>query len=368
MSAYLGLVAASNKKLNSLIVICLPLQGCDCDVLLNTSPVVATTCRAQMNRPPSCILCLDDSKPLTEEHIFPDAAGGGIKIHLLCKECNSLFGSKIDVPYVEQKHIQLARSILKIEGKTGRIPQAFSDIHTISEGDKLIKIKLDSNFKPKIIQQAPNIQISESGSLIFNLQSDISNKKQIPIIISKSMRRFFESDDGKRLGWTKEKQENSIQKIIENSQKLEPKSTKIDTALSGRWTIDLKAIFAEHIKVIYEIASLELGQEFIESPTGKSFREIFKNITKNNEYKWTIEEASAILNITPVLTNELQDLAESLTQNSTQTHHIAVASDKGIFCCMLGMGASFRYDNSKVGARIYVSDIKNKRHGIFDFN
>ncbi|MGN0927221.1 HNH endonuclease [Ectopseudomonas mendocina] len=179
----------------------------------------------------TCILCLESSEPLTEEHIFPEAAGGSISKYLLCKTCNNKLGHWVDAPYVDQKLIQLARAAHKVQGKTGKIPQPFSDTYTIDDSEYELKIKLDSNFAPRVVPQAPRVWITESGEIGLSLSRDARDMKEIPKIIRTTLSRFFKSEDGMQLGWSEEEKERAIQRSVEGAKKVRPNSVVLGREL-----------------------------------------------------------------------------------------------------------------------------------------
>jgi hypothetical protein len=145
-----------------------------------------------------CVLCLDDKLPLSEEHIFPESAGGRLKKSILCKTCNEKLGNSIDGPFLDLKHIQLARSILQISSKkSGYIPIPFESIYTADGINGPIKIKLDNNFHPVAVPQKPEVNVNSVGEIVISLSLDAEYSKDIPKIVKTSLSRFFRKDDGK---------------------------------------------------------------------------------------------------------------------------------------------------------------------------
>ena len=137
-----------------------------------------------------CILCRNPNAVLTEEHIFPESAGGKLKAKILCKDCNSKLGTKVDSPYLNQKVIELARATNEIKGKKGRIPQPLSATQLIRTSSGDIEIKLDSKFHPRVQPRAPKVSITEEGSILIEVSRDISQKSQIPKYSSYTNKAF----------------------------------------------------------------------------------------------------------------------------------------------------------------------------------
>lgn len=57
-----------------------------------------------------CILCCQTVESLSEEHIIPDALGGRLVVHFLCKPCNDRLGARVDAN--AKRDPQLAQRIL----------------------------------------------------------------------------------------------------------------------------------------------------------------------------------------------------------------------------------------------------------------
>ncbi|HUE94003.1 HNH endonuclease [Pseudomonas sp.] len=321
-----------------------------------------------------CILCLKPAEPLTEEHIFPEAAGGNIAKYILCKPCNDKLGHWVDAPYVDQKHIQLARVTYKIPGKRGNIPQPFSDTYSIDGFDSQLKVKLDKNFAPRVVRQAPKIWVTEDGEIGLSLSLDITDRKDIPKIIRTVLSRFFKSEAGIRLEWSDDKKESAIQRSIDGAHKIEPRSEQIQSPLHGSWTIELKALFTEYVKVIYEICYLEFGSAFIDSLSGERLRAFLTAQCCDEPEPWELIDMAKHLNIAPQVPPNLDDFIKHLTNGNPYTHHLAIVTPAGVVCSMLGMGAIFhirdlvRTLGATDVATVYISSITEGKSGIFSLD
>lgn len=317
-----------------------------------------------------CILCLESTEPLTNEHIFPEAAGGNISKYLLCKSCNSQLGQWVDAPYVDQKYIQLARVVYKVSGKTGKIPQPFSDTYSIDGSESQLRIKLDKDFAPRVVPQAPKVWVTENGEIGLSLSRDVKDKKDIPRTIRTVLSRFFKSDEGMRLEWSEEEKENAIQKAIDGAMKIQPTSEQIQSSLIGNWTIDLKALFVEHVKVVYEICCVEFGHHFIGSPSAERLRIFLLAKCTEEAEPWDLIDAARHLNVAPQVPPDLDGFVKYLTNNSPHTHHVAVVTSTGVVCSMLGMGATFYTKYLELAgvadvAKVYLNSIAGEKSGVF---
>jgi len=128
---------------------------------------------------------------LTVEHLFPEAIGGRIKARILCQSCNSRLGQYIDAPFLKQKSIELVRAVHRLAGRNGKVPQPFSDIYSYDTPKGTLKFRLDENFLPRIIPQAPRIWIDENQSIGLEISMDEQDRRCLPIIIKTVFNRFF---------------------------------------------------------------------------------------------------------------------------------------------------------------------------------
>lgn len=64
-----------------------------------------------------CIFC-NASENFSEEHIIPESLGGSIVIRNVCRACNSVLGSEVDVELVKHRHIYDAYKQLETKDAT----------------------------------------------------------------------------------------------------------------------------------------------------------------------------------------------------------------------------------------------------------
>lgn len=323
--------------------------------------------------PTRCVLCVDPTVVLTDEHIFPDAAGGGISRHILCCQCNSDLGTFVDAPFLNQKNVEMARSAHRLSSRKGHIPQPFSDTHLIQSSNGPVRVRLDSNFVPRVVPSAPSLSVTKAGEIRIELSRDAKDKHEIPKVIRSSLTRFFKTAEGRSLGWTPEQQEAATERSIEGASRLEPTSEPISGPLNGRWHIDLTALFAEHVKVIYEIACLEFGIEFIESAQADLFRAFLRARCDPASPSWDWLESAKSLGVAPFIDEKLKAFLDELTLGESGSMHIALITPTGIVCSMLGTGAVFSVDVAAHtcaidDARAYVSYIDGSFAGVVRFN
>jgi len=319
-----------------------------------------------------CIFCLKDTQELTEEHIFPEAAGGHLTAFILCKSCNSLIGQYIDAPFLKQKNIELARSAYRLSGKKGYIPQPFSDIYSVESPDGTLRFRLDKNFTPRSVPEAPKVWITENKKIGISVSLDKQDRKNLPAILKTTLIRFFKSETGNTLGWTLEEQERAIQRFIDKAMEQELRTIPISTTLQGSWTLDLRALYTELVKVTYEIGYLQFGENFLHLKAGCKLREFLLAQCSNTPPPWELVEIQKHLQLMMApLPPEIDEFTQRLCQGKRHNYHLAFSTSNGIACSLLDTTSIF-YDKdlglpgkSGEDIQIYINSVTDDDRGVF---
>lgn len=289
-----------------------------------------------------CILCETPNAELTEEHIFPLNAGGGLHARILCKDCNSILGTYVDGPYLNQKHIELARMAYKIKGRARAIPQPLSGVHEVQGSRGPMRIRLNTEGKAIVVGSAPILRPVEAG-LEFTVHVDATERKNLPVIIRSTLERHFRSPEGQARGWTPEQQENVIRNAIAGAEATPTETDHTPFNIRGTWSICLKAGFTEHVKVLYEVACLELGKAFFQSKEGKRLRTFLREQCRADA-NFDLESTARELRVVPILSDEIVAILDHLTDGSRYATHLVIAVRGGLICSMLGSGAILSLD------------------------
>jgi hypothetical protein len=107
-----------------------------------------------------CIICREAKTVFTREHVFPIAIGGRFVVDLVCQDCNSLLGKKIDTPFTNHKEILLNRHHYGVKTGNRDVKNPFDGVrHFTEDGGEFVVRKTEENtygayHKPhyKIIQ------------------------------------------------------------------------------------------------------------------------------------------------------------------------------------------------------------------------
>jgi HNH endonuclease len=324
-----------------------------------------------------CILCLKDNITLTEEHIFPYSAGGRIKEYILCDRfnskdsCNTKVGRYIDIPYLNQKHVKLARSVYQIPGRSGGIPIPFDEAYSVDGVNGSFKVKFDDNFQPVPVPQAPSIHLNEAGELEFSLSRDIKYANDFPKIIRTTILRFFSKGEGKESGWSDEQQEKAISELIENAQKTQAREEKIQIEMNGVWQIAPQRSYAMLTKVIYEICCIESEGIFCNTPSGQKIRHFLnERLTDENTTDFDLRETILEINIGINLPDDFLMRIEKLFSKELRCYHWALVGVNYVVSGVFGFYACFNHSDfvsiKRNSAKVfYLNKIDGSEHGVY---
>ena len=141
---------------------------------------------------PTCIICRKEKEAFSVEHIIPDAIGGCYLINNVCKECNSILGTNVDIKLVNHIFTKHIRFFDGITGKTGKKPNPFEGTYSPendeSEEYQMIPDK-DYVIRPYLLPKVKDEKISEDEYLI-NISVDDKDLNKVEEIISKKLQRL----------------------------------------------------------------------------------------------------------------------------------------------------------------------------------
>lgn len=212
-----------------------------------------------------CILCykeFDDSEK-TEEHIFPEAIGGNIRLMEMCKVCNSHLGENVDAPMINSWLIEAKRQLLKLPGKKGRIPNPLENGTLSSDPTQKVKYKFKDG-SPESLYIVPNFKYGkdENGNDTIEIILDKTDEDKLPEILDKIRKRT--SKDGKPA------ELNNIKKYEGRDEKPWINMTKIISLHDWQRCI---------IKIAYELTYRKIGSQWLDHPIAKRMRELLQKET-----------------------------------------------------------------------------------------
>ncbi|MFC0779886.1 HNH endonuclease [Flavobacterium sp. HJSW_4] len=213
-----------------------------------------------------CIICFKEKEinEFNEEHIFPEAIGGNLKIYDCCKLCNSKMGAIIDSELTNNEYIKIVRFLLKIKGKNGIINPFNSLSNSAFEGikGKLIFEKSGKYSKFEIIQKT-TIETEKSLQIVCDSDNMEGMLKTINKKIAKSNQPPF-----------------TIEDLRKNTTSIpHPKLNYINIIINQE--NDDKALIyliPELLKITYELGYYHFKEKYLNDPTSIAIRNAIEEI------------------------------------------------------------------------------------------
>jgi hypothetical protein len=214
-----------------------------------------------------CFFCLEEKEP-SIEHVFPGAIGGTITTDRVCEPCNSFLGKEVDVRLTDHPAILIKRQEFGMATSAGKPVDAFQRLFfqgtLASDPEKRIQLTSDPAtgvVTPKIMYHARRAQ-TEEGATSVQITLDASDIEQVRTIVQRERRR----------AGLDPMPESEIQALFaairQNIHTLEQPEVlynlKVDTFHYQRAVC----------KIVYELACIWLGDNYLDDPTAKQLRNV----------------------------------------------------------------------------------------------
>lgn len=292
-----------------------------------------------------CIICRLTKKALerSDEHVIPDSLNGYYHIYSVCRNCNSNMGASVDGVLLNHKLAQLYRFSEGISGKSGKVPNPFSEIKSI-KGNPKASVKTEISNDGKIVYKyIPKVETEENedGTIkSFNILVDSRDKKMIEGIRQKIIKR-------NKLENAQFTTKENVENVIENPE------------LTGQWEVDTLKFKLGLLKIAYEFA-VDSIDGYFNDPLAIKISEIIRD----SNYERIHE-----LKIGSGLDEDIFKSVENIFDINKKRHILMLMSiDQGLICFIkidtvfhIGIQLSERkymsFDNSIIG--INDLEIKN---------
>lgn len=210
-----------------------------------------------------CIFCINE-RPASREHVVPLAVGGTITTDRVCKHCNSMLGSRVDVALSDFFPIRTRRAQLGLKGNAGEAPYLFEML--LGEGKLIGRAanRVQTTFNKKTgkldarqLYHASTV-VRPDGTKARQITLDARDIGQLPIIIQR---------ERKRQGLPP----LSAEQLTVAAQDFT--ATTVDKPLIQK-SISVSFAFLRHamIKIAYELAFLWLGEAYLDDPLAAEMR------------------------------------------------------------------------------------------------
>ena len=232
---------------------------------IGASATLTTTGTARRNGRMRCFFCLEEREP-TEEHVFPEAIGGTLTINRVCKPCNDFLGAKVDVLLTNHHHFLINRAKFGMTDRAGKAIDTLKEMFSVgtlaSDPEKRIRLLPDpatGQLVPRMMYHSTRTKLDD-GTEAVQITVDESEIGELEKIIQRERKRAGQEPlpvhEIEALVAAAQQQIGTIE---------QPEvlySLKIDT-------YDYRRCIC---KIIYELASLWLGDTYLDDPVAKMFR------------------------------------------------------------------------------------------------
>lgn len=195
-----------------------------------------------------CMFCYKE-KESSIEHIIPKSLGNNtLTTNLVCKDCNSKLGDKIDAPFVNNPIFQIKRQQLGLKGYKGKLPNPLSKGKDSDGNTVLYNEKSGFFYEPKI-------QKSDKDKYLLIANS----KKEANHMLEKKKKR----------GKTDPRILESLFTGIK-----ETKVQKVHPSVSYKFCVNLISLDLGLLKIAYECMYQEFGEKFASDKQAKEIRDV----------------------------------------------------------------------------------------------
>ena len=217
-----------------------------------------------------CIFCLEE-KPLTIEHVFPEAIGGPLKIPFVCKDCNSKLGSAIDAKFMNLLQIEAARQVLGLVGKKGHLPDVFSGDWIVEDPACPVKRVRFVDGKPEALPAIETTDEANGKKVSMAISATMPPAEQRKMVEKEIRRAQLEMNP--ELNDAPEKLEKIVQSTTDEALR-HAKSRSERPVLHQTRVVWRDEAFQEYLKIAYELAFCLYGYPYVmKSKSAKALRE-----------------------------------------------------------------------------------------------
>lgn len=291
----------------------------------------------------TCIICRLEKDNMSDEHVIPDSLGGYYHVHTVCRDCNSLLGTKVDTHLINNKFGELYRSRYNLKGKTGGIPNPLGGVFT-NEEDPEIKAtyrrKKDGSYEPYFMPYSKLIKDNAGNVIGLTMSLDESDLGQQELILKKILERnnLRESD------------------II----KTETKKVENNSAYKSTWSMNFEKMKIGALKIAYEFAVDSINGYFHDTTAIKISQILLEG---------DIEAAAKYVNIGDGLNEEIIKPFEPYIDMERNRHLlILTTNNNSLFCLVringvytIGITLSKKNYLTIEQSIIGINDVENKR-------
>ena len=145
-----------------------------------------------------CAICRATGVQYSVEHVIPEALGGYYVLRdLVCVDCNSRLGNRVDSALVNHWLTKLYRFVHGLRGKAKNVPNPFAGHFTMqTDSSKRMQVRLnrDGRVVPYVLPQITHTDLDDKRVEV-NVSVDATDEAKLDTIVSKIAKRMGVSAD-----------------------------------------------------------------------------------------------------------------------------------------------------------------------------
>jgi len=265
-----------------------------------------------------CIICHADGVELTDEHVIPDAIGGYIHCHNVCKDCNSRMGDHVDNQLLNNFLIKGLRHTHKLKGKTNTIPNPLVGDGFLDTGEKVCVEDVKGVITPRILPTSPEITPDNKAGKIT---VDARDEKLIPAMQQKMLKKMGVNHSEVKLVSTR-----TVHQIVQPVVKMQA-------------VVDLKNYKIALLKIAYEIC-VELFPDYENDPCGQKYADILYGAA--HEREGALDRLDEVRFIGNGFEDPLKPLLSQFIDYENKSRHVIVVFNHvGHLSCLVKLFDTF---------------------------
>lgn len=255
-----------------------------------------------------CAICHRTDVRYTNEHVIPEALGGRyVRQHMVCVDCNSELGRRVDDALVNHGLSKMFRFEHGLAGKAKKPPNPFAGEHSLrSDSSQKMRIDIDAGGRlvPYFITQVSREELG-GGRASVSISVDSNDEEKLEPMVRKI---------ANRLGGSGEEALVDAEKTVVQS----------DSEIHGRLAIDTRNFKIGLLKIAYEF-----GVDRIPGYMGcRDAREIAKILRGG-----LFEEVERYVNIGDGFDRRIMSpFSGFLGYDGVKHYVVLVGSDAGVLC------------------------------------
>ena len=206
-----------------------------------------------------CAMCHRTDVRYSAEHVIPEALGGCyVRKQMVCVDCNSKLGERVDAALVNHGLSKMFRFVHGLKGKAKNPPNPFvGEYRPLSDPDRRMKIRIGSGGRliPYFIPAIRRDDLPD-GRVGLTISVDSADERTVEPMVRKI---------SKRLGGSAEGASANAKKTVLSS----------EGGLTGQLALDLRDFKIGLLKIAYEFA-VDRIPEYVESDDAKQIASILR--------------------------------------------------------------------------------------------